>query len=80
MRPLLINMVQTSVAFIGVQVVRSSSQRPTVTIDDEMVFSTVKFDDPIGSIVYKQWFQSPTLLDGLLLVTVSNCSNGTIID
>jgi len=51
-----------------------------VTIDDEMVFSTANFDDPVDSIVYRQWFQSPTLVDGLHSVTVTNCSNGTIID
>ena len=45
-----------------------------------MVFSTANFDDPVDSIVYRQWFQSPTLVDGLHSVTVTNCSNGTIID
>jgi len=67
----------TSIAFIGA-LRSSSSQRPTVTIDDEMVFNTINFNDTEN--IYRQWFQSPTLVDGFHSVTVANCSNRTILD
>jgi hypothetical protein len=65
----------TSFAFIGTSP-SSPSQRSTVTIDGT-VFN-VDDDDP-SPYTYRQWFQSPNLVDGFHVVR-GNCSAGTVLD
>ena len=48
-------------------------------IDDYLVTNTETFDDPTGS-TYRQWFQSPTLVDGFHAITVENFTSGTVLD
>jgi len=65
----------TSVAFIGV--LNSARNRSTVQIDNGTVFDGTINDDDL--FAYKQWFQSPTLPDGIHTINIT-VFPGTLID
>jgi hypothetical protein len=66
----------TSVAFIGVTPPSSQPQTFMVSIDNRTSINT-SFSDPNPSS-YRQWYQSPTLSDGLHTITLSNLTNSSI--